>query len=147
MTDQSFTTTFTVDRTPEETFATINDVRAWWTGDIEGDTDRLGAEFTYRYADMHRSTQRITELVPGQRVAWRVVEADLSFTRDRSEWTGTQIVFEIAPRDGGSELRFTHHGLVPDFECFEACSTAWTTLVEGSLRRALTSGAPARLQA
>jgi hypothetical protein len=147
MTGKSFTTTFAVDRPPEQTFATINDVRAWWTGDIEGDTDRLGAEFTYRYADVHRSTQRVTELVPGQRVAWRVVDADLSFARDRSEWTGTEIVFEIAPHDGGSEVRFTHHGLVPQVECFEACSTGWTMYIDGSLRRLLTSGAPAPLQA
>ena len=142
MTDQSFTTTFTVDRTPAETYATINDVRAWWTGDIEGDTDRVGAEFTYRYADVHRSTQRITELVPGQRIAWRVVDADLSFARDRSEWTGTEIVFEIAPHGGGSEVRFTHHGLVPEVECFDACSTGWTMYVDGSLRRVLTAAAP-----
>jgi hypothetical protein len=137
MTDHSFTTTFTVDRTPEETFGTINDVRAWWTGEIEGDTDRVGAEFTYRYADVHRSTQRITELVPGQRVAWRVVDADLSFARDRAEWTGTDIVFEIARHGGGSEVRFTHHGLNPEVECYEACSTGWTMYIDGSLRRVL----------
>ena len=147
MTDQSFTTTFAVERTPDETFAAINDVRAWWTGDLEGDTDHLGAEFTYRYADVHRSTQRITELIPGRRIAWRVVDADLSFARDPSEWAGTEIVFEITPQDDGSEVRFTHHGLAPEVDCFEACSAAWTMYIDGSLRRLLTSGAPVPVQA
>ena len=67
MNDQNFTITFTVDQTPEEAFAAINNVRGWWSGEIEGNTDRLGDEFTYRYEDVHRSKQKITELIPGQK--------------------------------------------------------------------------------
>ena len=48
MTSSVFAATFTVDRTPEEVFAAINDVRGWWSGNIEADTGALGAEFTYR---------------------------------------------------------------------------------------------------
>jgi hypothetical protein len=61
MKKRSFTTTISVDQTPNETFAAINNVRGWWSGEIEGATDKLEAEFTYRYKDAHRSTQKITE--------------------------------------------------------------------------------------
>ena len=74
MNDEHFTITFTVDETPEEAFAAINNVRAWWSGEIEGNTDRLGEEFTYRYEDVHRSKQKITELIPSKRVVWHVLE-------------------------------------------------------------------------
>src|SRR4051812_20677970 len=68
----SFTTSFKVDRPAAEVFKAITDVRGWWEGQITGDTDALGRQFTYRYKDMHRSTQKVTELVPGKKVAWQV---------------------------------------------------------------------------
>ena len=140
MSNPSFTTTFTVDQTPEEVFAAFNNVRAWWTGNIEGSTDQLGAEFTYRYQDIHYSKQKITEFVPGQKVVWHVVDAQLNFVDDKTEWKGTNITFDIAQKGDQTEVTFTHRGLVPDFECFNNCSTAWGSLINGNLRRLITSG-------
>ena len=37
----------------------------------------------------------ITELVPGKKVVWHVSDSQLNFEKDKSEWTGTEIVFEI----------------------------------------------------
>jgi hypothetical protein len=138
--NQSFTTAFTVDQTPEEAFAAINNVRGWWSGDIEGSTDRLGDEFTYRYGDMHYSQQRITEFVPGKKVTWLVLDAYLSFTQDKGEWKGTRVDFDISETGKGTEVRFTHLGLVPEYECFETCSDAWGSYVNGSLRSLITTG-------
>jgi hypothetical protein len=140
----SFSTAFTVDRTPDEVFAAINDVRSWWTGEIAGGTGELGSEFTYRHGDQHRSTQRITELVSGKRVAWRIVDAYLDFAADKAEWTGTEITFDIVAEDGGTEVRFTHVGLAPEYECFEACSTAWGYYVNTSLPNRIVNGRDAR---
>lgn len=129
-----FTTSFTVDQSPAEIFAAITNVRGWWLGEIEGSTDRLGAEFTYRYQDLHRSRQRITEFVPGQRIVWRVVESEINFVKDKTEWNETEIVFEIGSKNGKSELRFTHLGLGPRMPCYDRCSGAWGFYVNGSLR-------------
>jgi len=137
---QNFTTTFAVDQTPEEAFAAINNVRRWWSGEIEGSTDKLGDEFTYRYQDVHYSKQKITELVPGKKVVWLVLDSYLNFTKDKSEWNGTEITFEVSKKGKKTEIRFTHLGLVPEFECFNACSNAWGFYTNGSLRSLITTG-------
>jgi len=138
--DQSYTTTFQVDRTPDEVYRAINDVRSWWSGRIDGETDRLGGEFRYRYQDLHDSRQQVTALVPGERIAWRVVDGHLSFVKRKGEWKGTEVVFDISRKGGKTEVRFTHHGLSPACECFEACSGGWEAFVNGNLRRWIATG-------
>jgi hypothetical protein len=142
MTDNSYRTAFTVEQSPDEVFAAINDVRSWWTGEIDGATDALGAEFRYRYRDLHDSRQAIVELVPGERVIWDVVEAYLGFVGASDEWKGTQIVFELVPDGDGTTLRFTHVGLSPDRECYGSCSRGWDAFVQGNLRRFIVTGEP-----
>ena len=95
MTDQSFTTTFSVDRSPQEVFDAINDVRAWWSAEVEGPTDVEGETFTFRVKDLHRSQIRVSELVPGERVVWTVLENYMSFVEDQTEWVDTQIRFDL----------------------------------------------------
>jgi predicted dithiol-disulfide oxidoreductase (DUF899 family) len=137
---QNFTTTISVDQSPEEAFAAINNVRGWWSGEIEGDTGKPGAEFTYRYQDVHRSKQKITEFIPGQKLVWHVSDSYLGFVENKSEWNGTDIVFEISQAAGKTEVRFTHAGLVPQYECYGSCSSAWGTLINGNLRKLITTG-------
>jgi hypothetical protein len=143
MKTKDYTTSFAVDQSPEQVVAAINDVRGWWSGDIDGRTDKLSAEFTYRYQDIHRSTQKITELVPGRKVVWHVEDAHISFAKDKAEWNGTDIVFEIARKSGDgekTELRFTHVGLVPTIECYGKCSGAWGFYINESLHRLIATG-------
>jgi hypothetical protein len=144
MKTKNFTTTIVVDQTPQEAFDAINDVRGWWSGEIEGRTDVLGAEFTYSYKRAHRTTQKITELVPGKKIVWHVTKSEINFVRDTSEWDGTDIVFEIASKRSESgqktEIRFTHVGLVPTVECYDGCAGAWGFYVNESLRRFIAKG-------
>ena len=140
MTNNSFTTSFTVDQTPQEAFAAITNVRGWWSEDIDGRTDRLGAEFAYRFQDIHRCTMRITELVLDRKVVWHVLDNYFSFTKDETEWTGNDIVFDISKAGDKTEIRFTHQGLVPAYECYEACFEGWSTYIGRSLRDLITTG-------
>jgi regulatory protein YycH of two-component signal transduction system YycFG len=138
--NQNYSTTFTVNQTPEEAFAAINNVRGWWSEEIEGNTDKLGAEFKYHYQDVHRCTFKITEFVPGKKVVWHVLDNYFNFVRDKTEWTGTDVVFEIAKKGDKTEVHFIHVGLVPAYECYDVCSNAWGSYITSSLRNLMTTG-------
>ena len=120
MNQQSLTTAFTVDQTPEVAFAAINNVRGWWSGRIEGTTDQLGAEWTYRYEDVHLSKQKITELVPGKKVVWDVLDGYLNFVEDKTEWKGTKIIFDIAARRRQNRGPVHPRGLSPGLRVFRS---------------------------
>ena len=140
MAGKDFTATFSVAQSPKEVFDAINNVRAWWSGEIRGRTDKLGEEWTYRYQELHRSTQKITEMVPGKRVVWHVMDSYLSFVKDNTEWNGTDIVFDISRKGAKTELRFTHVGLAPAVECYGDCSSAWTFYIKDSLQKFIKTG-------
>ena len=140
MSAHSYTTSFTVARAPGEVFDAVNNPHAWWSEEIEGVTDKVGGMFTFRVKDIHYSKIRVTEFVPGEKVVWRVLDNHMNYVDDQSEWIDTEIRFELAEKDGGTEVRFTHAGLLPQFECFDVCSNAWGFYIGGSLRSFITTG-------
>jgi hypothetical protein len=135
-----YTTSFSVDQTPEQVFEAINNVRQWWGSNVEGDNTSLGDEFTYRVSGVHICRLRVVELVPCQKVAWLVLDNHMSYVEDQSEWIGTTITFEIDRRDGSTEVRFAHQGLIPENECYRMCSNAWAALMHHSLPGLITTG-------
>jgi hypothetical protein len=140
MDNRSFTTAFTVDQSPEEAFAAITNVRGWWSEDINGRTEKVGDIFNYRFRDIHRCTIKIKAAVPGKRVAWHVLDNYFNFTEDTTEWKGTDVIFDIAKKGDKTEIRVTHDGLVPEYECYDICSNGWTTYINGSLQALITTG-------
>ena len=135
-----FTTTLLVDQSPKEAFDAINNVREWWSEEIEGSTDKLNDEFTYHYEDVHRCHLKLIEVVPDKRIVWLVIDNYFKFTKDKSEWTGTKIIFEISKKNGKTEINFTHQGLVPQYECYAICRDAWTNYIQNSLRSLIVTG-------
>lgn len=144
---ESFTTTFTVDRTPEKVFAAINTPRIWWIELIEGSATAVGDEFGFDMPGVHRTRMRVTEAVPGRRVVWHVLDNHFSFVQDQDEWLGTDVVFDIKRVAGRTNVSLTHVGLVPELECYEVCSGAWTHHLNAGLRALLTTGNPAPMTA
>lgn len=140
MKKSDFTTSFTVNQSPEEVFKAVNNVRGWWSASLKGNSTKLNDEFTYVYRDMHTSKQRLVEIVPNKKVVWLVSDSRLTFVNKKNEWDGTRISFDISSKEGKTELVFTHYGLIPSNECFEACSGGWMHYINQSLLPLITEG-------
>lgn len=142
---RDYSTVVVLPAAPTVVYDAINDVRAWWSEEVDGDPTALGGEFTFHGHDeantvQHRSQLHVTDLVPGELIVWHVRENWMSFVADQQEWRGTEIRFELASAGEGTELRFSHRGLVPSYECYEACSSAWSFFIGCSLRDLVTTG-------
>jgi hypothetical protein len=135
-----YTATITVDKSPEVALKAIQNLRGWWSKDIEGDTVNVGDECTHQYKDVHRCTLKLIERVPNSKVVWRVLDNYFSFTKDKSEWKGTSLVFEVSKESDKTKVHFTHRGLVPAYECFDMCSSAWDSLINVSLQKLIETG-------
>ena len=140
MNNKNFTTTLLVGQPPEEVFNAINNPRGWWSEEIEGNTNKLNDEWTYHYEDVHRCKMKIVEFIPNKKVVWLVIDNYFSFTKDKSEWKGTKISFDISQKNNKTQIHFTHRGLVPQYECFDICSNAWSQYIRQSLRNLITTG-------
>ena len=140
MSDQSFSTSLLVEQSPKAVFDAVTNVRGWWSEEIEGNTKKLNDEFKYRYKDVHRSKMKLIEVIPNEKIVWLVEDNYFNFTKDKREWIGTKVIFDISEKEGKTELRFTHQGLVPEYECYTACQNGWTQYIQNSLHNLITTG-------
>lgn len=138
MSGKHFTLTLETAQSAEKVFEAITRVRDWWTGffgeELMGETEKLNDTFSFRAGDgAHYSEHQLVEVVPGKKIVWLTTNSDLNFIQQKDEWTGTKVIFEIKREEGKTKLVFTHEGLTPDVECYNACSPAWTQYLQQKL--------------
>lgn len=141
MSDRNYQRNYVVPKFPAQVYDAITRVSAWWTINTHGPTKVVGDEFTVQFGDVHLTKQCISEAVEGKRIVWRVTESHLPWLKDMEEWSGTEIVFDIAATSEGTKLTFTHIGLTSGVECFEQCEKGWDYFLGSSLFNLITEGA------
>ncbi|ELR71697.1 hypothetical protein C900_02282 [Fulvivirga imtechensis AK7] len=140
MNDQDYTATIYVEATPEKAYNAIKDFRAWWSEEIEGPTDELNEVFFYHYKNIHLCKIKLIEMDENSKLVYQVLENEFNFIEDKTEWVDTKLIFEITQGDGKTKIKFTHQGLVPEYECYEVCNDAWTGYITNSLYKLITYG-------
>jgi len=138
MTTQNFTLTLVTDQSPQKVFQAVKNVRNWWSGfyseEIIGNTEKLNDEFSFRAGgDVHYTEHKLVEVIPDKKLVWLVTQSNLNFIEKTDEWTGTKMIFDISKKGNKTQLIFTHEGLTPEVECYDACAPAWTTYLENKL--------------
>lgn len=86
MQNQNFQITFLVDQSTEEVFNAVNNARGWWSEELEGNSEKLNDEFSYRHGELHYSKHKLTEVIPNEKIVWLTVDSKLSFVEKQEEW-------------------------------------------------------------
>lgn len=140
MENQDFTSTILVDKTVTEAFNAIQNFRGWWSEDIDGETDKLGETFFYHHKDIHLCKIKLIEKIQDQKLVYKVLANEFSFTKDKTEWVNTRIIFDISEEGTQTKVKFTHEGLTPNHECYNICHDAWTGFIQNSLKNLINTG-------
>jgi len=116
--------------------SSIDGLAGWWTTATTG-SSKVGGAITFRF---HTETGEeiggfdmdVLELVPDQKVRWRVKAGP-------DEWIGTDIEFLLSRQDEYTIVMFGHRKWREEVEFMAHCSTKWATFLL-SLRELVETG-------
>ena len=97
---------------------TIDGLAGWWTTDTTGDA-ALGGTLSFRFLPGGFDME-VIELVPGERVRWRVVDGP-------PEWIDTTIDWQLSRSEGFTIVRFAHVGWTDVGDFMAHCNTKWAS--------------------
>ncbi|HMG14430.1 MAG TPA: hypothetical protein VK590_03215 [Saprospiraceae bacterium] len=137
MENKNYTTSILVDQSPEQAFNAINNVKTWWSSNFEGHSEKLNDVYTVHFGKTNITIQ-IIESIPFEKILWEVIDCHKDWLKNKKEWKGTKMLWEISTVMEGTKITFTHIGLVPGLECYKGCENAWREYIRGSLYNLIT---------
>ena len=139
MTNKDYACTLITPAPASEAFGKIARVSEWWGADFRGRAEVLGDRFTVRFGETFVDF-KIVEAEPDERIVWEVTDCHLHWLKDKKEWTGTTVAWDLTSDEGKTIVTMTHHGLVPGTECFESCKPGWDGYLKNSLTTFFATG-------
>ncbi len=140
MVSKDFTTSIIVDKDISSAFNSIKNFRGWWSAEIEGSTEQPGETFFYHYKDVHLCRIKFIDAVTNRKLIYQVTDNEFNFTKDKTEWVNSKLIFDLSVAGEKTNIVFTHEGLVPENECYDVCHDAWTGYIQGSLKNFIETG-------
>jgi len=106
--------------------STIDGLAAWWTASTTG-SSKVGGAVAFRFStetgeEIGGFDMDVLELVPDEKVRWRVKEGP-------AEWVGTDIEFLLSRQDDYTIVMFGHRKWREEVEFTAHCSTKWATFL------------------
>lgn len=130
-----YSATIQTHATPAQAARAIrDDLKIWWSTRVDYRADG----FTVRFNKSHATFAHDPGGSP-EAFSWTCTDAHMLMegVADAAEWSGTQLIWRIAPTPKVSTITLTHRGLNPDIACFDICSRGWQHFFETSLKRHL----------
>ena len=106
----TYTVAIELPRSRSEVFSHLITLSKWWPEDIEGENVKLNSEFIFKTGDSHYSKNKVIEFVPGEKFVWLATEAIRK--TDGYDWSGSKMIFELAPKGNNTLIAFTYDGVV-----------------------------------
>jgi hypothetical protein len=110
----NYTVEIEVEKSPNDVFNNLINLKKWWPEDFEGEDIKLNSEFIFTTGDSHYSKNKVIEFVPNEKLVWLATESIRK--TDNFDWTGTKMIFELTPKDNYTIVKFTYDGVVLENE-------------------------------
>jgi uncharacterized protein YndB with AHSA1/START domain len=106
--------------------STVDGLAGWWTTATTGSPE-VGGDIAFRFFteagdEIGGFEMDVLELVPDQKVRWRVKAGP-------AEWVGTDIEFSLSRQDEHTIVMFGHRHWREEVEFMAHCSTKWGTFL------------------
>lgn len=119
--------------------ALTKEIDEWW-GKMDYPVENKGDIFTVSWG-VPWYQFKVIELKPFSQITWECVDSNQiigDLKGVEKEWVGTKLQWVIRNiNDSKVELSLIHQGLIPEFICYDVCSTAWDSFIGNSLKNYL----------
>lgn len=144
MENKNYHRSILVNVTPEKAIAMISQVNQWWKNDFSGNAGQLDGRFKVPFGEHNGEASFVdfvvSEFVPGKKITWTVTDCNLPWFKDKKEWNNTSLEFLVTTENEHTKIDFTHKGLVPGIECYEACEKGWDGHITNGLATFINEG-------
>ncbi len=137
---EDYTFSFVVYSEARKAFDVLSKRIGDWWGEQSRPVKKAGDIFTVSWGEPWYRF-KVLDYEPYHKICWECIDANQiidDLEGVQKEWVGTQLLWTIETRNSGQvEISFRHKGLVPEFICYDFCSSTWNQFLANNLKTLL----------